>query len=184
MSKLVQDVKSGLKGIRGAGDAIRGEALEATDKAFNPNPTNPSAIEAQAENKGISQKGKHDMKGADEMFARREWEKKGVVPPAHAGTRQDNVHPHAGVPSNTQPVSNAQYGAHQPGEALVRGPGAGTQIPDETANYATERPNEALGQHPGVNVTGANVPGGNVPGGNVPGGNVPGGNVPGAQRYV
>ncbi|KAI1137661.1 hypothetical protein F5Y05DRAFT_77044 [Hypoxylon sp. FL0543] len=78
MSKIVDDVKTSLKGIRGAGDAIRGEVLEATDQAFDNNQNHPVTQASQAKNKAIAEKGKQDVKGVDEMFARREWERKGV----------------------------------------------------------------------------------------------------------
>ncbi|OBS24477.1 hypothetical protein FPOA_05019 [Fusarium poae] len=88
MSKLVDDVKSGLKGIRGAGDALRGEVLNATDQAFDTDPNHPKTLNKEADSKVIAEKGKQDMRGADNMIARREWEHKGVEPPAHVGHRE------------------------------------------------------------------------------------------------
>lgn len=86
MSKLVDDVKSGLKGIRGAGDTLRGEFLEATDNAFEKDPNNPQTIAKQEENRALEQKGRDDMRGADEMIARREWEHEGGVPLGSEGS--------------------------------------------------------------------------------------------------
>ncbi|KAG7404907.1 hypothetical protein Forpe1208_v015372 [Fusarium oxysporum f. sp. rapae] len=83
MSKLVDDVKSGLKGIRGAGDALRGEVLDATDQAFDTNPQHPETLKDRVDNRKIAEKGKQDMHDADNMIARREWEHKGAEPPAH-----------------------------------------------------------------------------------------------------
>ncbi|KAF4499921.1 hypothetical protein FAGAP_3922 [Fusarium agapanthi] len=83
MSKIVDDVKTGLKGIRGAGDAIRGEVLDATDQVFDTDPRHPETLKDSADNRAIADKGKQDMRGADHMIARREWKKKGVEPPAH-----------------------------------------------------------------------------------------------------
>lgn len=37
MSKIVGDVKSGIKAVRGAGDTIRGTAMEVTDQALDSN---------------------------------------------------------------------------------------------------------------------------------------------------
>ncbi|KAI1472146.1 uncharacterized protein F4812DRAFT_407639 [Daldinia caldariorum] len=78
MSRIVDDVKTGLKGIRGAGDAIRGEAMEVTDQAFDNDQTHPETQTAQAKNRAIAEKGRQDVKKVDDMFAQREWERKGV----------------------------------------------------------------------------------------------------------
>lgn len=86
MSKLVDDVKSGLKGIRGAGDALRGEMLEATDNAFEKDTNNPQTIAKHEENRRLEQKGRNDMRGADEMIARREREHQGGVPLGSEGS--------------------------------------------------------------------------------------------------
>ncbi|KAI0376771.1 hypothetical protein F5Y04DRAFT_197802 [Hypomontagnella monticulosa] len=93
MSKIVDDVKTGLKGIRGAGDAIRGGVMEVTDQAFDNNQSHPDTQTSRAKNRAIAEKGKQDVKNVDEMFARREWERKGVsapegqgIPPVHHST--------------------------------------------------------------------------------------------------
>ncbi|KAI0130413.1 hypothetical protein BJ170DRAFT_593923 [Xylariales sp. AK1849] len=86
MSKLVDDVKSGLKGIRGAGDAVRGTVLEATDQALDNNTKHPATQESQMKNHAIAEKGKHDIRGADEMMARHEWQKKEGYAPASSTT--------------------------------------------------------------------------------------------------
>ncbi|KAK7946417.1 uncharacterized protein PG986_010738 [Apiospora aurea] len=72
MSKIIDDVKSGLKGIRGAGDAIRGSAMEATDQAFDNDSNHPQTQLAQAKNRSITEKGKQDIAGTDHMVARHE----------------------------------------------------------------------------------------------------------------
>ncbi|KAI1841428.1 hypothetical protein JX265_001504 [Neoarthrinium moseri] len=84
MSNLGQDIKSGLKGIRGAGEAIRGTFNEAADQALDTNQKHPAAQESQLKNRGIAEKGKEDIRGADDMIARHEWKHKGVAPPATA----------------------------------------------------------------------------------------------------
>jgi hypothetical protein len=86
MSKIVDDVKSGLKGIRGAGDALRGGLMEATDDAFDNNNKHPITQANQAKNRAIAEKGKQDIRGADEMVARHEWQRKGVAPPGETTT--------------------------------------------------------------------------------------------------
>lgn len=126
MSKLVDDVKSGLKGVRGAGDAIRGEVLKATDQTFEKNPDHPTTVESRTENEAIAEKGKRDLQGADEMLARHEWKRKGVAPPAHEATS-----------SETQHVSETD----RPAETLHREPG--TVAPGETTHYGTGRVEEA-----------------------------------------
>ncbi|KAI2605328.1 uncharacterized protein GGS25DRAFT_426051 [Hypoxylon fragiforme] len=74
MSRFVDDVKTGLKGIRGAGDAIRGQALEATDQVFDNNPRHPQTQASQIKNRTIADKGKQDIAHMDNMIARREVE--------------------------------------------------------------------------------------------------------------
>ncbi|OTA58957.1 hypothetical protein K449DRAFT_385497 [Hypoxylon sp. EC38] len=94
MSKIVDDIKTGLKGIRGTGDAIRGEVLEATDQAFDNNQNHPETQASRAKNRDIAEKGKQDLRSVDDMLARREWERKGVASvdeaaPAHHPTGPD-----------------------------------------------------------------------------------------------
>ncbi|KAI1407891.1 hypothetical protein F5Y13DRAFT_120846 [Hypoxylon sp. FL1857] len=91
MSKIVDDVKTSLKGVRGAGDAIRGEVLEAADQAFDNNQTHPETQASKTKNRAIAEKGKQEVRNVDDMFARREWERKGVsgvdgAAPAHPPT--------------------------------------------------------------------------------------------------
>ncbi|KAM0233821.1 hypothetical protein ACHAP5_010253 [Fusarium lateritium] len=133
MSKFVDDVKSGLKGIRGAGDALRGGVLDATDQAFDTDPNHPETLKSRTDNKSIAEKGKQDMKGADNMIARREWEHKGVNPPAHVGHRE-----------------NETLEKDRPNESLNREPG--TVLPGETSHYGTGRTAEDAVPPPGSHV--------------------------------
>lgn len=183
MSKLVDDVKSGLKGVRGAGDALRGGIMEATDKVFEKDPNHPTAIHSQAEKKGITEKGKQDLREADEMFARREWERKGVAPPPDVGARRQNVHSHGDMAPNTHNPSTAQTETYRPTEGLAHNPhtavpgqvpvsgGAtyepatapgtyapGGTVPDEPAHYGSGRPTEGLPHETGANMHGSNIP--------------------------
>ncbi|KAJ4329030.1 hypothetical protein N0V84_000380 [Fusarium piperis] len=136
MSKLVDDVKSGLKGIRGAGDAIRGEVLKATDQTFEKNPDHPTTVESRTENEAIAEKGKRDMRGADEMLARHEWERKGVAPPAHSAATNKN-----------QPVTESD----RPAETLHREPG--TIAPGEATHYGTGMVDESGAGDASANVS-------------------------------
>ncbi|KAI1658572.1 hypothetical protein F4813DRAFT_388341 [Daldinia decipiens] len=98
MSRLIDDVKTGLKGIRGAGDAIRGEAMEITDQAFDNNQNHPETQAAQTKNRAIAEKWKQNVKDVDNMFAQREWEHKGV--PRTDGAAHGTTH-HSTTPGGT-----------------------------------------------------------------------------------
>jgi hypothetical protein len=58
---VVGDVKSALKGIKGAGDAIRGSVNESVDTAFNE-------PEGKVHNQAIKEKGEADMQAADQRL--------------------------------------------------------------------------------------------------------------------
>lgn len=55
-------IRSGLKGIHGAGEAIRGTAMEEVDKAFDPK---SSSKAGPSRNQDIADKGVADVKAAD-----------------------------------------------------------------------------------------------------------------------
>ncbi|KAK7972676.1 hypothetical protein PG988_006810 [Apiospora saccharicola] len=90
MSGIINDVKSGLKGIRGAGDAIRGTAMEKTDQAFDNDAKHPQTQLSQAQHRDIIEKGKQDIAGTDHMVGRHEQKKDAKAAAA------------AGIPSTTQ----------------------------------------------------------------------------------
>lgn len=69
-TKVADDIKAGLKGIRGAGEAIRGGTLEATDELFDNNPNHPETQTSKLENRSIMEKGKQDMKNADGVIGK------------------------------------------------------------------------------------------------------------------
>jgi hypothetical protein len=73
--KFTDDVKSAFRGIRGAGDAIRGTAMEAVDTAAD-------SKEGEARNHALAQKGVNDMEGADQRFGQRREEHHTVGPAA------------------------------------------------------------------------------------------------------
>ncbi|KAI8949789.1 hypothetical protein F4801DRAFT_580049 [Xylaria longipes] len=74
-SKIVDDVKTGIKGIRGAGDALRGNLMGATDQAFDNNQNHPETQASELKHQTIAQKGKADMQAVDDRLASREQER-------------------------------------------------------------------------------------------------------------
>lgn len=64
-SNIAQDIKAGLKGIRGAGEAVRGSTLEATDELFDNDQKHTETQASKLQNQTIKEKGKQDLKGAD-----------------------------------------------------------------------------------------------------------------------
>ncbi|KAI5459138.1 hypothetical protein BGZ63DRAFT_447654 [Mariannaea sp. PMI_226] len=144
MAHLADDAKTALKGIRGAGDAIRGEMLDAADRAFERDPNHPTSIATNAKNQAIREKGKADVRNVDEMFARHEWNrKKGVEgqgyqpPPNQPSAHEPPVHqPAMHQPQVNQPPAQAANTGtarfpveHQPGHVE---PQRGT-VPNEPA---------------------------------------------------
>lgn len=98
-------IKSGLKGIYGVGEAIRGTAMNEVDKAFGTS-DRPGA----AKNQAIAEKGIADAKAADQ-----------------------NLGHHHGVAANTASTTPAA-GAHAtaPGNVgTTREPVAGTTVQEE-----------------------------------------------------
>lgn len=65
MSKVADDVKAGLKGVRGAGEAVRGGVMEATDELLDRNPDHPQTRVSETQNQAIKEKGKAQLAGAD-----------------------------------------------------------------------------------------------------------------------
>ena len=124
MTRLIDDVKSGIKGIRGAGEVIRGEALEAADRAFERDPHHPAVAASAAENRGISDQGRRDVKGMDEMFAKREWEKKGV--PRETQTQTQAPVPTTAAATHPPPHQTTHTAAPQ-GENLTGSTYAGAE---------------------------------------------------------
>lgn len=59
-NSLGDQIKSGVKGIHGIGEAIRGTAMAETDKAFNTQSAETT------KNEGIANKGVNQMKAADQ----------------------------------------------------------------------------------------------------------------------
>ncbi|EXJ85553.1 hypothetical protein A1O1_05917 [Capronia coronata CBS 617.96] len=66
---FLNDVKSAVKGVKGAGDTIRGTVNESIDTAFNEK-------EGETANRAIKEKGKTEMQAADQHFS-----EPGTAPP-------------------------------------------------------------------------------------------------------
>ncbi|KAH8658410.1 hypothetical protein BX600DRAFT_552538 [Xylariales sp. PMI_506] len=73
MSKIVDDIRSGLKGIRGAGEVARGEANAAADHAFDNEHKHAANQQSELRHQAVADKGRRDINQADEMVARHEW---------------------------------------------------------------------------------------------------------------
>lgn len=98
MSKVVQDVKAGLKGIRGAGEAIRGDAMEAADELLDQNPNHPQTKASETKNQAIKEKGKQQLAGADDAIGH------------HHGTRSKTAAATAARNGTAAPVETADGG--------------------------------------------------------------------------
>lgn len=68
MSKITDDIRAGLKGIRGAGDVIRGKAMEAADNLFDPKTHETETNASKARNRALADQGVQDIKDADRVI--------------------------------------------------------------------------------------------------------------------
>ncbi|CAN8104564.1 unnamed protein product [Discula destructiva] len=98
MSSIAQDIKSGLKGIKGAGDAIRGQALQAGDELLDPKGSHhPDTAAAHEKNRAIAERGAAEAKVADNNMGARHGVAKETVghhttgPVSTAGTVPDTT---------------------------------------------------------------------------------------------
>lgn len=124
-------IRTGLKGIQGAGEAIRGTMMKAADDVFDTKQDN-------AKNQAIVDKGLSDMKRADEMVGHHHGVKNaGVTTGAGA---------HSGAPGN---VGAAEQAAGVPGTVPTHGTahGASTAHGNVPAGADLNVPQE----HAGVN---------------------------------
>jgi outer membrane murein-binding lipoprotein Lpp len=90
MSNLGNDIKSGLKGIFGAGEALRGTVNEAADQALDTDVKHPAAQQSQLKNRSVAEKGKADIAGADNMIARHEAKHQGTGAPVQSQPVEGN----------------------------------------------------------------------------------------------
>jgi len=109
------DIKSALKGIKGAGDTIRGTFNESVDTAFHER-------EGEAKNKAIKDKGVAQMEQTDAHFNKHKY----------AGPTAATTHPMGGTTTGA-PVDQH----HPPATGRVTGGLArNTQLPDGTSKGA------------------------------------------------
>lgn len=85
-TNIAQDIKAGLKGIRGAGEAVRGSTLEATDELLDNSPNHPETQASKLQNQAIKEKGKQDLQGADSVIGQHHGVKQGQTVRGSAGT--------------------------------------------------------------------------------------------------
>lgn len=102
MSKAAEDVKAGLKGIRGAGEAIRGGAMEATDELLDRDPDHPQARASEAGNRATKEKGKQQLASADGAIGHRHGTRSKTAAAAAAASSRGGDPPPAGA--NTTPA--------------------------------------------------------------------------------
>ncbi|KAI1765665.1 hypothetical protein GGR53DRAFT_254138 [Hypoxylon sp. FL1150] len=105
MSKYIQDFITAIKGIRGAGDTIRGEVMDATDRVFANKFNHKETEEAQAKNRALAQKGRQEMRDADLLIGRHDFDPK--EEPAATAT-----------PAGATPTTTTTTTAATPGPAL------------------------------------------------------------------
>ncbi|KAK5063215.1 hypothetical protein LTR84_005292 [Exophiala bonariae] len=119
---VLGDVKSALKGVKGAGDTIRGTFNESVDTAFHER-------EGEAKNKAIKEKGIADMEGTDAHFSKH----KGT---AHttATTNQPYNGTTSSVPVDQHPAADPRT-VPQTG-AVTGGLARNTQLSDGTSTGA------------------------------------------------
>ncbi|KAI1827591.1 hypothetical protein F4861DRAFT_491887 [Xylaria intraflava] len=68
-SNTIKDLKTTIKGIQGASEALRGEALATLDRALDPDPNDPQTRAAAEKNQAIADQGKRDMQALRDRLA-------------------------------------------------------------------------------------------------------------------
>jgi hypothetical protein len=102
--KFTDDIKSGLRGIRGAGDAIRGTAMDAVDTAAD-------SKEGEAHDRALVEKGVGDMRGMDQRFTDRRAEHHVAGPAAGETVGQEDLRAPARQDTDTR-VQNEHQQQH------------------------------------------------------------------------
>ena len=95
MTRIVDDVKTGLKGIKGAGDTLRGGAMEAVDATFENRGNADAAAAAHGRNQGLMEKGRQDLGHVDQAISEHERRAAGDPVNPHgrgAAAPQSSVH--------------------------------------------------------------------------------------------
>ncbi|KAI0173005.1 hypothetical protein GGR52DRAFT_572810 [Hypoxylon sp. FL1284] len=103
MSKIVENFMTVIKGIRGAGDTIRGEAMDATDRVFDNRFNHTQTEAAQAKSRALAEKGRQEMRDADVMFGRHDFDPKDAAKTEETSSAQDSTAPP--LPSRTAATS-------------------------------------------------------------------------------
>ncbi|OAP59736.1 hypothetical protein AYL99_04738 [Fonsecaea erecta] len=85
---IVEDIRSGLHGVHGAGDVLRGGAMEALDRIFHKQ-------EGEERNREIAQHGLAEMRGTEYRFEEKHRQYEALHVGAHGGVGDDHHH-HAG----------------------------------------------------------------------------------------
>lgn len=118
MSNIAQDIKSGLKGIKGAGDAVRGSVLQAGDELLDPKGrSHPDTAAAQAKNRAIAEQGAAEAKAADSDIGARHG-------PGSSTTTAKSTASRGVVGSGGQ----AEVASADPGTGAATTPAAGTVL--------------------------------------------------------
>lgn len=141
---VLGDVKSALKGVKGAGDGIRGAVNESIDTAFHQN-------EGVAKNKAIKDKGVAEMENTDAHFTKHQ----GVGSTATTG--QHSIASTANAPIDQHHIGGS-HGAGPTG-GVTGGLARNTQLPDGTStgagahsgavgNLGSSVPQQGLGGEP------------------------------------
>ncbi|KAI4866471.1 hypothetical protein F4820DRAFT_248637 [Hypoxylon rubiginosum] len=112
MSKIVHDFITAIKGIRGAGDTIRGEVMDATDRVFDNKFNHTETEAAQAKNRAIAEKGRQEMRDADILIGRRDFEPKDAAETGEASSTHHSVSSPtaAGGPTAPAPAAASHEG--------------------------------------------------------------------------
>lgn len=123
MSKIVDDVKSGVKAVRGAGDALRGSAMEVADQVLDSNPSHPATAAARTKNRALAEKGKQDMHVADAEIGAREHQREAGRAAMTGSVRESSDHHHQ-QPSATTTTTTTTTAANAPLEGQPHTPPA------------------------------------------------------------
>lgn len=145
---VLGDVKSALKGVKGAGDTIRGTFNESVDTAFHQR-------EGEVKNKAIKDKGIADMEHTDAHFSKHKATAPATAPAPVANDTYNATT--AGVPTDQRHTVDSQA-IPQTG-VVTGGLARNTQLPDGTStgagahsggvgNMESRMPQQGLGGEP------------------------------------
>lgn len=144
-NRTVDNVKAGLKGLRGAGDAARGSAMEAKDQTFASKSNHPQTQNSASKNHATAaEKGQQDLRHADEILARHKQAKaaQGARQPLPQGRPAPAAQNYDEAPPGQPGPDFSGHGAPQK-PAFTRGPSMldGTAVTSAAPTPAGEIPN-------------------------------------------